>query len=312
LVALATLSAPACFRATVAYDGTDFSGFQVQVFDDRRPIRHAPSARRTVQGTLEKALQQVTGQPVRLRAAGRTDAGVHALGQVVAFAAHWSHSLADLHRAWNAVLPDDVAILSLCQARQGFHPRFDATSRIYRYVIWNHPVRNPLLRRTVLWVRRPLDLAPMRAALDLLIGEHDFATFGTAPMRARLTSRSVRPTSRSVRPNPPAPTVRRVLAVHCACADGHTADAAFDRPDGYHRLIYLDIEANAFLYRMVRSIVGTVLQVGLGQLSLAQFASLFAAADRSRAGPTAPPHGLCLIAVNYQNSEEYPSENLCC
>ena len=277
----------------------------------RRSVRRSV---RTVQGALERALQQITGEPVRLCGAGRTDAGVHALGQVVAFSAPWRHSLADLHRAWNAVLPDDVVIRSLCQARQGFHPRFDAASRVYRYTIWNHPIRNPLARRTALWVRQPLDLALVRAALDMLIGEHDFATFGTAPGGARSTSRPVGPRPRS--------TVRRVLAVNCTCANSSTADATpgalsgFDpadrvhQPDGFHRAVYLDIEANAFLYRMVRSIVGTILQVGTGKLSLARFASLFAAADRSRAGPSAPPHGLCLIAVNYLNSEEYSSENL--
>jgi tRNA pseudouridine38-40 synthase len=184
--------------------------------------------------------------------------------------------------------------LSLCLAEKGFHPRFDATSRVYRYTIWNHPVRNPLLRRTALWVSDSLDSASMSEALDLLVGEHDFATFGTAPGGGRTT-------------------VRRVHCVKCYAAGqvgpwdnqlGCMPEKISIRPVRHQRvglepMVYVDIEANAFLYRMVRSIVGTILQVGRGQLSVAEFASVFAAAERSRAGPTAPPHGLCLVAVRY-------------
>ncbi len=257
-------------RAVVAYDGTDFRGFQIQ--NQGLRARTHSDALRTVQGVLEEALERITRERVRLVGAGRTDAGVHALGQVVAFTTHWRHSWSDLHRAWNAVLSDDVAVLSLCRAQREFHPRFDAASRVYRYTIWNHPVRNPLLRRTVLWEPRQLDVSSMAVALELLIGEHDFATFGTSP-GGRQGS-----------------TVRRILAANAyRCQSARCAQCA----------VYIDIEANAFLYRMVRSIVGTVLEVGRGALSVVQFASAFAAKDRSQAGPTAPPHGLCLMDVNY-------------
>jgi tRNA pseudouridine38-40 synthase len=141
--------AVAHLRATVAYDGTDFCGFQVQ------------AAERTVQGELEAALARITQEPVRVTAAGRTDSGVHAQGQVVAFRTKWRRSLPELHRAWNAVLPGDVAVQDLAEADEGFHPRFDARSRVYRYSVWNHPVRNPLLRRTTLWHPRPLSLEAM-------------------------------------------------------------------------------------------------------------------------------------------------------
>jgi tRNA pseudouridine38-40 synthase len=240
-------------RATVTYDGTDFCGFQVQV------------AQRTVQGELETALETITQEPVRVIGAGRTDSGVHALGQVVAFHARWQRPLSELCRAWNAVLPKDVAIWSLAEAGQGFHPRFDAQSRTYRYTIWNHPTRNPLLRRTALWQPQVLDLASMTEATNLLVGEHDFATFGSPPQGSN--------------------TIRRVIC------------ASWTRKE---ETLYLDIEANAFLYRMMRSIVGTLLQVGRGVMSVEQFASVFAAADRAQAGPTAPANGLCLMAVKYQ------------
>ena len=175
--------------------------------------------------------------------------------------------------------------MALCQAPEDFHPRFDAVSRSYRYTIWNSPVRDPLSRRSALWVPQELDLALMGEALALLVGEHDFATFGSAP--GHPGARSGRGLGGAFGPRS---TVRRVLRATCARA-GDLCGA-----DG---VLYLDIEANAFLYRMVRSIVGTTLQVGRGQIGLDQFATLFAAADRSQAGPTAPPQGLCLIAVNY-------------
>ena len=240
-------------RATVAYDGTDFCGFQVQ------------AEQRTVQGELEAALATITQEPVRIAGAGRTDSGVHAVGQVVSFHTTWQRTLAQLHRAWNAVLPKDVVVWSLTEADPAFHPRFDAQSRAYRYTIWNHPVRNPMLRRTALWQQRTLDLAKMAEAARLLGGEHDFATFGSPPQGNS--------------------TIRRI----------YRATWARDEEK-----LYLDIEGNAFLYRMVRSIVGTLLQVGTGELSVEGFASLLAAADRSLAGPTAPAHGLCLMVVKYQ------------
>jgi tRNA pseudouridine38-40 synthase len=239
-------------RATVAYDGTEFHGFQVQV------------GCRTIQGVLEEALQTITQEPVRVVAAGRTDSGVHAVGQVVTFRSRWRHSIEDMHRAWNALLPEDVAVWSLEEAEEGFHPRFDARGRCYRYTIWNHPLRNPLLRRTALWVSRPLDVAAMAEATRLLVGRHDFATFGSPPQGEN--------------------TVRRIMRAEWTQEGSQ---------------LHLDIEADAFLYRMVRSIVGTLLQVGRGELSVTQFESLFAAADRAQAGPTAPANGLCLIAVHY-------------
>ena len=239
-------------RAVIAYDGTDYGGFQRQT--------NAPS----VQAVLEAALVQVTQEAVTVSAAGRTDAGVHAAGQVIAFDTAWQHGLDDLQRALNAVLPADIAVLEVAEAAPDFHPRYDARSRRYRYTIYNAPVRWPLARRYSLHVPKPLNVPALQQAAQCLVGEHDFAAFGQPPQGES--------------------TVRRVLAAEWG---------------GEPPWLTFDIEANAFLYRMVRSIVGTMLMVGRGEMSVEEFAAVLASCDRSRAGPTAPPHGLCLMEVKY-------------
>lgn len=239
-------------RAVVAYDGTDYQGFQRQA--------NGP----TVQGALEAALTQLTREQKTILAAGRTDSGVHAIGQVIAFDIEWRHPLEALHRALNAVLPPDVAIREVSLAGEDFHPRYDAVSRWYRYTLYNHPVRSPLHRRTALHVARELDVEAMQTAAAFLVGEHDFATFG-------------RPPQGNI-------SVRRMLR----------ADWSGEPP-----WLYFDVEANAFLYRMVRSLVGTLLEVGTGRRTIDSFHAILAACDRSLAGPSAPPHGLCLVEVRY-------------
>jgi len=218
-----------------------------------------------VQEALEKALKQITQTPASVLAAGRTDAGVHAEGQVIAFDTPWRHALADLTRAMNAVLPPDVAVRDVAQVGPDFHPRFDAVSRRYRYTVYNAPERSPLARRTSLHWPRPLDRAAMEKATAFIVGEHDFAAFG-------------RPTQGDV-------TVRRVVEA---------------RWTAHGPWLCFEIEANAFLYRMVRSIIGTLLEVGQVKLSPADFAAILASCDRSQAGQTAPAHGLCLMEVKYE------------
>lgn len=240
-------------RALVAYDGTDYSGFQRQA--------NAP----TVQETLEEALAQITQETVSIVAAGRTDAGVHAEGQVIAFDASWRHEPQALRRALNAVLPRDIAIREVREAQADFHPRYDAVRRCYRYSLYNAPVRCPLNRRFRLHIARPLDVELMQRAAQALVGEHDFATFG-------------RPPQGSV-------TIRRIFR----------AEWRDEAPD-----LAFEIEGNAFLYRMVRSIVGALLLVGQGRMSIRAFEAAFASRERGQAGPTAPPHGLCLVEVIYE------------
>lgn len=239
-------------RAVVAYDGTEYSGFQRQT--------NAP----TVQAALETVLAQVTQEATTILAAGRTDAGVHAAGQVIAFDTTWRHTIGDLQRALNAVLPSDIVVREIAKSKPDFHPRYDARSRCYRYMLNNASVRCPLTRLYMLHVAAPLDLEAMQRAALLLVGEHDFATFGRPP-QGRVT-------------------VRRVL------------EAAWCQEMSW---LIFSIEANAFLYRMVRSIVGTLLQVGRGVMGVEEFEAVLVSCDRSRAGPTAPPHGLCLMEVKY-------------
>jgi tRNA pseudouridine38-40 synthase len=239
-------------RATVAYDGSDYQGFQRQANGS------------TVQEALETALERIVQVPTKVLAAGRTDAGVHAEGQVIAFDLVWRHSLLDLERAMNAVLPPDVAVRELVQSPPDFHPRYDARSRRYRYTVYNAPVRAPLALRTSLHVSKTLDRDAMREAAALLIGEHDFAAFGRPPQGER--------------------TVRRVVEA------GWSGNSPW---------LFFEIEANAFLFRMVRSIVGTLLWVGQGRLVLDEFAAILALRERKQAGQTAPAHGLCLIQVRY-------------
>ena len=176
----------------------------------------------------------------------------------------------DLQRALNATLPADIAVLDLDEAALDFHPRYDAVSREYVYTIYNAPVRHPLYRLNALHVAEPLDVEAMNAAAADLVGEHDFAAFGL-------------PTAGDV-------TVRRMLRAECR-ADLPSPKGICDGR--------LELEANGFLYRMVRSIVGTLLLVGRGEMTLEQFRAVMESRDRSRAGAPVPPQGLCLTRVNY-------------
>jgi tRNA pseudouridine38-40 synthase len=240
-------------KAVIAYDGTDYHGFQ----------RQSPDREPSIQGTLESAVSKI-GQTGPVLGAGRTDAGVHASGQVVAFDVNWRHGLDDLQRALNAVLPDSIAVLELEQAAETFHPRYDAVSRAYRYSLYTARVRNPLRMRYALYVPQALDEDAMRRALAHTIGEHDFAAFG--------------------QPTVGESTTRRMLRTE-VIAEGPR--------------IAIELEANGFLYRMVRRIVGTLIPIGRGERSDEEFAAILQAADPNRAGPAVPPNGLCLTHVNY-------------
>jgi tRNA pseudouridine38-40 synthase len=239
-------------RAVVAYDGTNYHGFQVQ------------AQATTIQGELERVLAEVTGTQVRVVPAGRTDAGVHAWGQVIAFRAAWRPPLSSLQRALNALLPWDIVVWELAPAEPDFHPRFSARSREYHYRLLNQPWRSPLAVRYAYHVSTPLDVAAMAAASGALLGVHDFAAFGQAPQGDN--------------------TVRRVYK-------------ALWRSQGTE--LVFEIEADAFLRRMVRSLVGTLLLVGSGKLDAAAFKEILESGERRRAGPPVPPQGLCLVRVNY-------------
>jgi tRNA pseudouridine38-40 synthase len=243
-------------RLTVEYEGTRYLGWQ--------PQPGGP----TVQGELERALAVVLREPVRVRGAGRTDAGVHAAGQVAAVPlAQAPGDLGRLRRSLNALLPDDVAVRDVALVDDAFDPRRHARSRVYAYRIFNAPAPSPFWRRWAWHVPLPLATDAMAAAARLLEGEHDFAAFRGAD--ARETPRS---------------TVRRVLA-----------SAMHDEPP----LLVYRVEATAFLKHMVRNVVGTLVEVGSGVRSPQSVAEVLAGRDRTRAGATAPPHGLTLVEVRY-------------
>lgn len=244
-------------RATVAYDGTDYHGFQ----------RQSPDREPSIQGALEGALARI-GQAGVVVGSSRTDAGVHASGQVVAFDVAWRHGLAVLERALNAVLPVSVAVLDLAEAAPDFHPRYDAVSRQYVYTIYNASVRHPLQARFSWHVPEALDVERMNQACRPLIGEHDFAAFGQATGH-----------------RPGESTVRRVLRAECRRHDC---------------LVKVVVEANGFLYHMMRRLTGTLVGAGQGRLDARAVAALLAARERGQAVACAPPHGLCLTRVSYE------------
>jgi tRNA pseudouridine38-40 synthase len=243
-------------RLLVEYEGTRYLGWQLQ-----------PDGP-TVQGVLEQALQTVLREPVRVRGAGRTDAGVHAWGQVATAApTQMPGDLRRLCRSLNALTPDDVAIREVVAVDDAFDPRRDASSRVYEYRIWRDPAPSVFWRRWCWHYPRPLDVAAMAAAADDLVGEHDFAAFCGADPAAPAQS-----------------TVRRVL--ECRFVE--------EGP-----ILLLRIEATAFLKHMVRNIVGTLVEIGLGERPATAIPGLLAGRDRTRAGQTCPPEGLVLVTVRY-------------
>jgi tRNA pseudouridine38-40 synthase len=235
------------------YDGTAYGGSQRQ--------KNAPS----IQATLEEAIERLAGRPARTAFAGRTDSGVHALGQVATFNTEATHTVEVWHRALNALLPEDIAVRAAMVAPMGFDPRRHARSRVYRYRIWNAAVRSPLRRRQAWYVREPLDVPRMARAAAMLVGEHDFAAFGGSPGPGRST--------------------RRRMLRSCVWADGP--------------LVTFEIEGTAFLPHQVRRTAGALVEIGREKLAPERFQQWLESPEPNAAGPAAPPHGLCLIAVTY-------------
>jgi len=240
-------------KLVLEYDGAAYHGWQAQ----RDP--------QTLQHVLEQAIARVTHERVRVHGSGRTDAGVHALGQVASFHTTSRIPAERLVHAINAHLPDDAAVKSARDVPESFHARYSAKGKHYRYTILNATTRSPLAQATAWWVRAPLDVEAMQRAAQHLVGTHDFRAFCTQARQKGETTR----------------TVHR-LGV---------------RKRG--RRITVDVEANGFLYNMVRAIVGTLVSVGRGQRKPAEVGLILKALRRSDAGPTAPPHGLCLVRVVY-------------
>ncbi|HUQ07763.1 MAG TPA: tRNA pseudouridine(38-40) synthase TruA [Kofleriaceae bacterium] len=251
------VTTPRQIRLTVEYDGTGLAGWQRQA--------NAP----TVQEHLETALARVLDHPVTITGASRTDAGVHAYGQVACVSTERTIPVHGVRRGINSILPTSIAVVDAREVPSDFHPRFSATGKHYRYLLLARPDRSPILA-TRAWHRPlPLDLAAMREAATAFPGERDFAALRAAGCTARTTVRNIE-------------------------------EVTLSSPEsGAPGLVAVDVRGNAFLRNMVRILVGTLVDVGEGRLRAAQIPEILASRDRTRAGQTAPPQGLYLVSVRY-------------
>ncbi|GHT15101.1 tRNA pseudouridine synthase A [Planctomycetales bacterium] len=244
-------------KLEIAYDGTNYCGWQ------RQP--DAPS----VQETIEKVILKITGQASSVTGSGRTDAGVHALKQVAAFTTSGSLTPEVFYRALNGFLPHDIRVLSAEEVPMSFHPINDAVSKRYRYLIDDNRPPSPILQRMAWIYREPLDVAAIQSAAEWLLGEHDFACFQTQGSPRKTTVRTI-------------------------------TDVLVDRvemPLLNTRLIRIEVEANGFLYNMMRTIAGTLTM--LSRTDANRMQAIIESKDRSQSGPTAPPHGLYMVEVKY-------------
>lgn len=243
-------------KMVIEYDGSNYHGFQIQ-----------PNAI-TIQETLETCLAQLTGETIRITAAGRTDAGVHAMGQVISFDTASTIPDDRFCLALNRFLPDDIKALSSRQAPDDFNARFNAVKKTYRYSIYNSAAGQILVRKYALCLNETLDIEAMQQACRYIEGRHDFSSFCASGSSARTFERNV-----------------------MKCELTHNGV-----------WLTLEMEADGFLYNMVRITVGTLLEVGRSRLSPQDISSILEVRDRAAASPTAPPQGLCLIKVDYPDT----------
>lgn len=246
-------------KLVLQYDGTRYSGWQRLGDTDK-----------TIQGKLEQVLTRMTGTNTEVIGSGRTDAGVHALGQVANFITEDSRSVDEMKAYLNQYLPEDIAVTEVTEVQGRFHSRLNAVSKTYLYRIWNLPYTNPFIRKYSLHIPEPfLKVKAMKRAAEFLIGEHDFSSFASQTSKKKSN-------------------VRSISAIE------------FEKKDG---LIEIGITGDGFLYNMIRIIIGTLLEVGLGKMQPEQMAEILESKDRQKAGPTAPPHGLFLMDVIYPGDE---------
>lgn len=254
------------FKITISYDGTHYGGWQIQP--------NAP----TIQATLEHAIKGVTGVHSRTLASGRTDAGVHALAQVVAFKSQTKLSCDVLVRAINAHLPMDIRVLNVSEASMDFHPIGEAKHKRYRYMVQDGPIHDVFQRFYTWYIPRTLNVPSMQQAIRTIIGTHDFAAFQATGSERKSTIRTIDDASVS----------------------------AFER-NGF-RQIAIEVSANGFLYNMMRNIAGSLVEIGQGKQDSGWLEAVVESRDRSKAGMTAPPQGLFLVDVTYDDASSIDGE----
>jgi tRNA pseudouridine38-40 synthase len=248
-------------KITIEYDGTNYAGWQRQKAKGKRQKAKV----KTIQETIEKVLEKILNEKIRLIAQGRTDAGVHAEGQVANFKTESSIPLGKLQLALNSLLPDDIVISKIEAVALRFNSRFDTKSKVYRYTILNRPYPCALLRKQTHFYPYPLDVRLMREEARILMGKHNFKSFQAKDKKERGAIR----------------TIKRL------------------KINRNKDLVYIDIEADGFLYNMARNIIGTLIEIGRGKFSAGSLKKILRSKNRKLAGPTAPARGLCLLEVKY-------------
>jgi len=272
---------------TVAYDGTAYHGWQVQ-----------PNGL-TVQECVETAIRKLTGESLRILCAGRTDSGVHALGQVVSFQTKSQIPAAQFRRGLQRFLPEDIAIVRAQRVAVEFHATFSAVRKRYRYLVWDGPVIPPFLQNHAYQTRRALSVEPMRRALPALLGTHDFRCFETNYPNKATSVRTILD-ARIERASAP--------DIWMSVESWQPTDARPHEDPG-QPLIRFEVEADGFLYNMVRAIVGTLLRIGNGKRPESYLSDVIESMDRGSAGSTAPAHGLSLVQVVYPEELLTPNDH---
>lgn len=251
-------------KIEIEYDGTNYNGWQIQ---QRKP--DSLRTEKTIQGVMERVLSGILQEAIKVSGSGRTDSGVHSVGQIANFKTKSKMPMAVMQRALNSLLPKDIVIVDIEEANLNFHARFDALSKTYRYQILNRAYSTAFDRLYQLHVSYKLDAKLMAREARALIGRKDFKSFQAADKKERNSIRNIKRLSL--------------------------------RKDG--TIINIDIEANGFLYNMVRNIVGTLIEIGRGKLPPGSMRRILLAKDRTEAGPTAPAKGLCLMRVKYRRTK---------